>query len=61
MGKVLRMVCHFSEDRRNGGISVSGYILAPPGRGLIGVVVPSSGEPFLTTTFRTSFGILSND
>ena len=44
----------------NGGISVSGYILAPPGNGRIGVVVPSSGEPLRITTFRTSCGILSN-
>ena len=36
------------------GTSVSGYILAPPGSGRIGVVVPSSGAPFFTTTFRTS-------
>ena len=40
-------------------MSVSGYILAPPGNGRIGVVVPSSGEPFFITTFLTSLGILS--
>ena len=39
-------------------MSVSGYILAPPGRGLRAVVVPSSGFPFRTTTFLTSLGIL---
>ena len=39
-------------------MSVSGYILALPGKGRIGLVVPSSGAPFLTTTLRTSCGIL---
>ena len=41
-------------------MSVSGYMRAPLGRGLIAVVVPSSGAPFLITTLRTSPGILWN-
>ena len=39
------------------GMSVSGYILAPPGSGLIAVVVPSSGWPLFMTTLRTSWGM----
>ena len=49
---------HKSPSSSNTGMSVSGYILAPPGSGRSAMVVPSSGCPFLNTTFLTSFGIL---
>ena len=53
-GRSLLIEDHRSSSRVTTGISVSGYIRAPPGSGLIAVVVPSSGAPLRITTFRTS-------
>ena len=57
-GKLSRMPSQCSIETFRIGMSVSGYIRAPPGSGLIAVVVPSAGCPFLITTLRTSRVIL---
>ena len=53
-GRFSHIEFHLSEEIPKIGMSVSGYILAPPGSGRNAVVVPSSGLPFLITTFLTS-------
>ena len=58
IGKLVVISSHLWDSRFNICISVSGYMRAPLGKGRIAVVVPSSGEPFLITTLRTSPGIL---
>ena len=57
-GRSSRISPQCSRETSSNGMSVSGYIRAPPGSGRIAVVVPSAGCPFLITTFRTSWGIL---